>query len=281
MPTFLQDFHVDAALPSRSLPSSSPPSGTPHSLDNVISYHRLSPSHRVFIANLSIHKEPVSFSQAVRIPEWQAAMRAEVAALQSNGTWSLVPLPPHKRPIGCKWVYKVKLKPDGSVERYKARLVAKGYSQIEGVDYRETFAPVAKLTTVRVLLSLASIQGWHLHQLDVNNAFLHGDLHEEVYMKLPPGFGGKGETRVCKLHKSLYGLKQASRQWFIKLSMALKAAGFHQSWSDYSLFVRAHGSKFTALLVYVDDVILAGNSLDDITATKTFLSNRFKLKDLG
>ncbi|KAL6205555.1 hypothetical protein ACLB2K_022813 [Fragaria x ananassa] len=208
-------------------------------------------------------------------------MRAEVDALQSNGTWSLVPLPPHKKPIGCKWVYKIKLKPDGNIERYKAKLVAKGYSQIKGVDYRETFAPIAKLTTVRVLPSLASIQGWHLHQLDMNNAFLNGDLHEEVYMKLPPGFGGKGETRVCKLHKSLYGLKQASRQWFIKLSMALKAADFHQSWADYSLFVRTNGSKFTALLVYVDDVILAGNSLNYIIATKTFLSNRFKLKDLG
>uniref|UniRef100_A0A6N2LKM2 CCHC-type domain-containing protein n=1 Tax=Salix viminalis TaxID=40686 RepID=A0A6N2LKM2_SALVM len=258
VPTFLHDFHVEAALPSHALPSSPMSSSTPHSLAHVITYHHLSPTHTVFVANLSTQKEPTSFSQAVQIPEWQAAMRAEVNALQSNGTLSLVDLPPHKQPIGYKWVYKIKLNPDGSIERYKARLVANGFSQIEGVDYRETFAPVAKLTIVRVLLSLTSIKGWHLHQLNVNNAFLNGDLHEEVYMKLPPGFGGKGETRVCKLHKSLYGLKQASRQWFIKLSMALKAA--------------ANGSEFTALLVYVDDVILARNSLDEIAATKTFLS---------
>jgi hypothetical protein len=141
-------------------------------------------------------------------------MHLEIAALQATGTWSLVPLPSHKRPIGCKWVYKIKLKADGTVERYKARLVAKGYSQIKGVDYQETFAPVAKMVTVRVLLSVAALHGWHLHQLDVNNAFLNGDLDEDVYMSLPPGFGRKGETRVCKLHKSLYGLKQASRQWF-------------------------------------------------------------------
>ena len=281
----LQDFHIEAAIPFRTVPSTSSdvvtPQGTAHCLSTVLSYDRLSPTYKAFTAALTLHREPTSFSQAVLDPKWRAAMQTEIKALQANHTWSLVPKPAHKRPIGCKWVYKIKYNPDGSVERYKARLVAKGYSQVEGIDYRETFAPVAKLTTVRVLLSLASIRGWHLHQLDVNNAFLNGDLYEDVYMQLPPGFGGTGENRVCKLHKSLYGLKQASRQWFIKLSNALKAAGFTQSWSDYSLFVRRRQGNFTALLVYVDDVILAGNNLEDINAVKTFLSNCFKLKDMG
>ncbi|KAM2148308.1 hypothetical protein ACFX1Q_004939 [Malus domestica] len=283
--TFLQDFHVEVALPSRVAPTSSTSmvqsSGTSHPISRYLSYDHVSPTHKTFLTTLTIIKEPTSFSQAVQDPKWRDAMQKEIVALHDNRTWTLVPLPPHKHPIGCKWIYKVKLKPDGSVERYKARLVAKGYSQIEGLDYRETFAPVAKLTTVRVLPSIASIRGWHLHQLDVNNAFLHGDLYEEVYMSLPPGFGRKGETRVCKLHKSIYGLKQASRQWFIKLSSALKTAGFHQSWSDYSLFVRNRQGSFMALLVYVDDVILAGNNLREIEETKLFLSQHFKLKDLG
>ena len=190
--TFLQDFHVEAALPSRPAPSSSSNSGTAHFLSHVLSYDRLSRNHKVFTTKLTLQKEPASFSQAVHVPQWREAMHKEIQALQVNHTCSFVPLPPHKQPIGCKWVYKIKLNPDGTVERYKARLVAKGYSQIEGVDYRETFAPVAKLTTVRVLLSVAALQGWHLHQLDVNNAFLNGDLYEEVYMQIPLGFGRKG-----------------------------------------------------------------------------------------
>jgi len=115
-------------------------------------------------------------------------MQQEVQALHANKTWSLVPPPAHKRPIGCKWVFKIKYNPNGTIERYKAKLVAKGFSQVEGIDYWETFAPVAKLTTVRILLSLAAMQNWHLHQLDINNAFLNGDLDEDVYMQLPPGF---------------------------------------------------------------------------------------------
>ncbi|KAB2628158.1 hypothetical protein D8674_032953 [Pyrus ussuriensis x Pyrus communis] len=216
-PGYLQQYHIDINLPSRSVPSS-------HSA----------------LTKVPAAIEPSSFSQAIRDPHWRFAMEEELAALAANRT--------------C---------------------------QIEGLDYRETFAPVAKLTTVRLLLAVASVQQWHLHQLDVNNAFLHGDLEEDVYMSLPPGFGRKGETRVCKLHKSLYGLKQASRQWFIKLSCALRKVGYQQSKADYSLFVRNHDGKFTALLVYVDDIILAGNNIQAIEDTKSFLFKQFKLKDLG
>ena len=147
-------------------------------------------------------------------------MDKEIQALERNHTWDVTALPPGKSPIGCKWVYKVKFNPNGSVERYKARLVAKSYTQREGLDFLETFFPIAKTVLVRVLLALAVARSWPLHQLDINNAFLHGDLDEEVYMTLSPGFHNKGECsgsssatapKVCKLVKSLYGLRQASR----------------------------------------------------------------------
>jgi hypothetical protein len=140
-------------------------------------------------------------------------MQNEIEGLNANHTWKFVDLPPNAVAIGSKWVYKIKRHADGSVERYKARLVAQGYTQTEGLDYFETFSPVAKLSTIRVLLALASIHGWHLHQLDVNNAFLHGDLNEAVYMRVPQGVSAPKSGQVCKLLKSLYGLKQASRQW--------------------------------------------------------------------
>lgn len=161
-PSFLQDFHVEAVLPSRPAPTSLMseviPLGTPHSLSHVLAYDQLSSNHRAFTTQLIIQREPTSFSQAVQNPLWREAMHKEIQAVQANHTWSLVPLPTNKQPSGCKWVYKMKLNPDGSVERYKARLVTKGYNQIEGVDYCETFTPVAKLTIVRVLLSLATMQ---------------------------------------------------------------------------------------------------------------------------
>ncbi|MED6187442.1 hypothetical protein PIB30_116573 [Stylosanthes scabra] len=215
-----------------------------------------------FIANVQAIPEPAFYHQAVRYPEWRKAMDEELQAMEATKTWSLVPLPHGKHTIGCRWVYKVKCKADGSVERYKARLVAKGYTQQAGIDYKDTFSPVAKLTTVRVLLSLAAIKGWFLLQMDVNNAFLNGDLFEEVYMDLPLGYKTKDSGLVCRLNKSIYGLKQASRQWFCKFSSALLCNNFKQSKRDYSLFTYGTGAQIVYLLVYVDDIILASSSKD-------------------
>lgn len=162
-------------------------------------------------------------------------MKAELEALDLNQTWTVTSLPSGKVAIGCKWIYKIKYNVDGSIERHKAQLVAQGFTQHEGINYLETFSHVAKLTTVKVLLALAAIKGWSLTQMDVSNAFFHGDLHKEVYMKPPLGLDLSTYTNisgplVCKLKKSLYGLKQASRQWYAKLSSALLEIGFQQSY---------------------------------------------------
>lgn len=149
----------------------------------------------------------------------------------------------------------------------------KGYTQQEGIDFLDTFSLIAKLTSVRLLLALATSKNWFLHQLDVDNAFLHGDLNEDVYMELPLGLNVDTKGLVCKLTKSLYGLKQANRQWFDKLSTFLISTGYTQSKSDHSLFVKRTPSDFTALLVYVNDIVLTGNSMKEINLIKTLLDN--------
>ena len=190
-------------------------------------------------------------------------------------------LPPDKKALGCKWVYKIKHNSDGTMERLKARLVIFGNHQVEGIDYNETFAPVAKMVTVRAFLAVAAAKNWELHQMDVHNAFLHGDLDEEVYMKPPPGFHTTNPGLVCRLQKSLYGLRQAPRCWFAKLAGALKRYGFSQSYSDYSLFTLSRDNIHLSILVYVDDLIISGNDSSAISDFKKYLRDCFHMKDLG
>jgi hypothetical protein len=161
-------------------------SGNLYSPSSSLCYNKLSSSYKAYCLQVPSTYEPQFFHQANKFQHWRDAMNAEIAALEDNYSWVITDLPSNEVPIGCKWVYKVKLKAYGSIERYKAHIVAKGYTQCEGLNYYETFSPVAKLTTVRCLLALAASQGWFLHQLDVNKAFLRGELNEEVYMKLPP-----------------------------------------------------------------------------------------------
>ncbi|RVW88729.1 Retrovirus-related Pol polyprotein from transposon RE1 [Vitis vinifera] len=185
---------------------------------------------------------PNSVQEALADPRWKAAMNEEMKSLQKNETWELIECPLGKKPVGCCWIYTVKYKADGSIERFKARLVAKGYTQTYGIDYTETFAPVAKINTVRVLLSLAANLDWPLQQFDVKNVFLHGELSEEVYMDLPPGcmVSEKQCQKVCKLKKSLYGLKQSLRAWFGRFTKSMRAFGYRQSNSDHTLFLKKH-----------------------------------------
>ena len=217
-PTYLQSYKCNTL-------------STRYPIANFVSSHKLSPSYSHFCNSIFALKEPQFYHQAVGDPNWEAAMVVELNALEQNHTWSIVSLPPNKKAIGCKWVFRIKYKVDGSIERYKARLVAKGYTQQQGLDYTKTFSLVAKMVTVKLFLALIVVHGWVLQQLDVNNAFLNGDLNDEVYMSLPPGLHSKWELDskgelVCKLHKSLHGLKQASRQWFSKFSTTLLQLGF-------------------------------------------------------
>ena len=183
-PSYLKDYHCHMALGSVFS------SFHPYSISKHLSYDSLSLAHKHFVLSVSPHFEPQFYHQAIKFPKWRVAMEKELSAMEANHTWIMVPLPPNKHSTGCKWIFKLKYNSDGSVARHKACLVAKGYTQQEGIDFIETFSLVAKLVTVKLLLALAACQNWTLAQLDVNNAFLNGDLFEEVYMDLPLGYHG-------------------------------------------------------------------------------------------
>ncbi|KAD3642035.1 hypothetical protein E3N88_31259 [Mikania micrantha] len=262
-------------IPTSNLPNSTPISPSP---TNFAATSPSSPSSQAVVTPL----KPKAFKSAAKNPKWMDAMHKEMDALTLNNTWTLVPRPTCHNIVGCKWIFRTKFRADGTVERYKARLVAQGFTQIPGIDYSYTFSPVVKATTVRIVLSLAIINKWHLHQLDVNNAFLHGNLDELVYMEQPPGFiDPRFPNHVCRLNKALYGLKQAPRAWFHRLSTFLVTNGFVCSRADPSLFVFKQGSCVMYLLAYVDDLILTGNEEHVLKSFTSRLHKEFAIKDLG
>jgi histone deacetylase 1/2 len=227
-------------------------------------------------------KEPESASEALARPEWKKAMDLEFQALMSNQTWTLVPYQGQSNIIDSKWVFKTKFKADGSIERRKARLVARGFQQTAGVDFEETFSPVVRASTVRIILTIAVHLNWDIRQLDINNAFLNGHLKETVYMSQPEGYADPTKPdHLCKLSKALYGLKQAPRAWFDSLKNALLNWGFHNTKSDSSLFILKGTEHTTFLLIYVDDIIVTGSNSKFLDAFIKQLNVVFSLKDLG
>lgn len=229
-----------------------------------------------------IPEDPMTVEEAlssVNSKDWKAAMTEEFNSLQENNTWQLTELPPNRRPIQCKWVFKTKRDSDGRVIRYKARLVAKGFTQQQGIDYGETFSPVVRYTSIRMLLAISAQFNLDIEQMDVVTAFLHGKIDEDIYMVQPPEFAH--DDRVCKLNKALYGLKQSSRQWYLELDSNLTRNGFQKSLVDPCVYFDINLPKMTFVAVFIDDLLIFSNDNVKKTFLKAKLRERFKMTDLG
>ncbi|XP_061477847.1 ubiquitin-like-conjugating enzyme ATG10 isoform X1 [Rhineura floridana] len=243
----------------------------------------------VFTAQMEeVHREleePSSF-QAIRLmPEaeqhkWQQAMQEELQAMQKNGTWTVVKLPMGKKAVGCRWVFKKKKASSGEVQRYRARLVAKGFTQQHGTDFDAVFAPVVKHESIRVLMKLAAMQKMHINHYDIDTAFLHGDLKEEIYMDLPPGSVSQ-EGFVCKLHKSIYGLRQSARCWNEKLDSVLQGMGFQRCKADPCVYVQRKGTQTNICAVYVDDIMYMYHDQQEEKEFREQLGRQVDTKNLG
>ena len=227
-------------------------------------------------------QEPRSARTALKDNNWCTAMQSEMSSLYRNDTWELVPRPVNKNIVGSRWVFKVKPKPDGTVDRYKARLVAQGFSQVQGLDYSEVFSPVVRYAGFRSLLAFANVNDLEVHQMDVTTAFLHGELDHEIYMEQPEGFVDEANpTHVCKLKKSLYGLKQSARLWNSTLTQHLLSDGYKKSSADECIFIKTAGKNFVILAVYVDDVIPVSNNTQMMEEEKLKLMKKFEMVDKG
>ena len=233
----------------------------------------------------AMEDDPINFRQALessKSQEWIDDMNEEIKSMKDNDVWDLVPLPEGVKLIGCKWIFKTKRDSKGDVERYKVRFIAKGYTQKEGIDYKETFSPVSSKDSFRTIMALVAHFDLELHQIDVKTAFLNGDIDETIYMVQPENFvSGDTKRMVCKLKKSIYGLKQASRQWYYKFHQVIISSGFEMNMVDDCIYHKFSGSKHIYLVLYVDDILLAANDIGMLHETKRFLSKKFEMKDLG
>lgn len=210
---------------------------------------------------------------------WKIAMLEEYDALMVNNTWTLTDLPTNRKAIDSKWIFKIKRDADGNVSRYKARLVVKGCAQRKGIDFEETFSPVVRYSSIRYLIALAAKFNLEIEQMDAVTAFLQSELDDEVYIVQPKSF--RQGNKVCRLNKAIYGLKQASRQWNLKLDAAIKEIGLQQSKVDPCIYHRVLSEKMVFLAVYVDDIMIFSNDVKMKEQVKIHLQKRFRMKDLG
>ncbi|PHU26689.1 putative polyol transporter 3 [Capsicum chinense] len=213
---------------------------------------------------------------------WKDAVNSEIDSILNNHTWELVDLPPKNKPLGSKWIFKRKMKADGTIDKYKARLVVKGFKQKKGLDYFDTYSPVTRLTSILMLIALAAVYGLEIHQMDVKTAFLNGELEEEIYMEQPEGFVvPEKENKVCKLIKSLYGLKQTPKQWHAKFDQTMLANRIKIKECDKCVYIKDTPNHQVIVCLYVVDILIISRDISDINAIKRMLESKFNMKDLG
>jgi hypothetical protein len=220
--------------------------------------------------------DPASYKEVLmseNLKKWLETMEDELSSMSSNGVWDLVEISDGAKKVGCKWVYKTKYDSKGKIKRVKARLVAKGFTQREGIDYTETFSPVSNKDSFQIVMALVAHYDLELHQMDVKIVFLNGDLQENVYMAQSEGFVMKGKEHMgYKLKKSIYGLKQASRQWYLKFDEVIKKFGFIKNQVDNYIYIKIKESMFIILVLYVDDILLACSDKNLLHETIGFFS---------
>jgi hypothetical protein len=233
------------------------------------------------VALLSMN-EPKNFEESNQHDDWIRAMNEELDQIEKNNTWELVPRPEDKNVIGSKWVFKNKMNEKGQVVRNKARLVCKGYAQVEGRDFDENFAPVARLEAIRMFLAYSCHKNFKIYQVDVQSTFLNGDLEEEVYMEQPEGFSlTDNPNYVCKMKTTLYGLKQAPRTWYYRLNIFLQNKGFKKGIVDNNLYIKSEGDNLLIVLVYVDDIIFGCTNESSVQWFSKSMKIEFEMSMIG